>query len=326
MRFIFFLSGEHPDLAKEEVLGLLSSYGRIEKVDEDDQILIADFEGEEVFERLALTHEVSEFLFSCTFDELEGAFEDIPIPSGKVCVRVRKIGKRWENVNSLELERRLGAIIWRKGAEISVSNPDRVIRVYLAERVHVGVLAFKTNTKQFLERRPDKRPFFMPSVIVPRFARALVNVTGVKGRMLDPMCGTGTFLIEAGLMGVDFVGVDAFRKVVFGCARNLEFFGLPRNVIWGDARNLPFKDESFDAVVTDFPYLRATRKYGDDLYERATEEIWRVLKFGCRAVLVINFDADEIFERFFEVEGKYYQRVHKSLIRRFFICKKVNRA
>ncbi len=323
MRLIFFLSGEHPELAREEVLGLLGSYGRIEKLDEDEQILIADFEGErKVFERLALTHEVSQFFASCEFEELEDVFREVPILPGRICVRVRKIGKRWENLSSLELERSLGAVLWRRGAKISVSKPNYVIRVYLAEKAHVGVLIHKTNTKQFAERRPDKRPFFMPSVIVPRFARALVNITGVKGMMLDPMCGTGTFLIEAGLMGVEFAGVDVFRKVVFGCAKNLKFFGLPTNVIWGDARNLPFKDESFDAVVTDFPYLRATRSYGEDLYEKATEEIWRVLKEGCRAVLVINVDADDLFAQFFEIEGKFYQRVHKSLVRRFFICKK----
>ncbi len=323
MKLIFFLSGEHPELAKEEVLGLLSSYGRIEKLDEDEQILIADFEGDRrAFDRIALTHEISQFFASGHIDELENVFREIPIPSGYVCIRVRKIGKRWENVNSLELEKYLGAILWRRGAKISVSKPDKIIRVYLAERAHVGVLMHKTNTKQFMERRPDKRPFFMPSVIVPRFARALVNITGVKGIMLDPMCGTGTFLIEAGLMGVEFAGIDAFRKVVFGCAKNLKFFGLLTNVIWGDARNIPFKDDSFDAVVTDFPYLRATRSYGEDLYEKATEEIWRVLKEGCRAVLVINVDAEDIFGRFFRIEGKFYQRVHKSLVRRFFICRK----
>ena len=322
MKLIFFLSGEHQELAKEEVLGLLSSYGSIEKVDEDDQILVADFEGIRPFERLALTHEVSEFLASCDFEELESVFREISIPSGFLCVRVRKIGKRWENLNSLELERSLGAILWKRGAKISVSKPDHVIKVYLAEKAYVGILLHETNKKQFLERRPDRRPFFMPSVIVPRFARALVNVTGVRGIMLDPMCGTGTFLIEAGLMGVKFAGIDAFRKVVLGCAKNLRHFGLPVNVIWGDARRIPFKDDSFDAVVTDFPYLRATRSYGEDLYERATEEICRVLKRGCRAVLVINFDADEIFGRFFEIEGKFYQRVHKSLVRRFFVCRK----
>jgi len=323
MRYIFFLSGEHPELAEEEVLGLLDSYGKVEKVDGDEQISIVDYEGDRrAFERLALTHEVSEFLTSCEFEELEEVFKELPIPNGKICIRVRKIGKRWSGLNSIELERWLGSFLWRRGAKISVSNPDYVFRVYLSGRAHVGILIHKTDTKQFLERRPDKRPFFMPSVIVPRLARAMINATGVRGMMLDPMCGTGTFLIEAGLMGLRFVGVDAFRKVVWGCAKNLRHFGLPVNVIWGDARNLPFRDDTFDAVVTDYPYLRATKKLGEDLYEKATEEIARVLKRDRKAVLVFNFDAEEIIERYLKIERKLFQRVHKSLIRRFYICRK----
>jgi len=324
MKLIFLLSGEHPELAKEEVLGLLNSYGRIERLDEDEQIMIADFEGDmSAFDRLAFTHEISEFFASCHLNELEEVFREIPIPKGYTCVRVRKIGKGREHIDSLEIERSMGAILWKRGAKISVSKPEVIIRIYLAERAHVGFLIHKTDTRQFNERRPDRRPFFMPFVVLPRLARALINVTGVKEIMLDPMCGTGTFLIEAGLMGIKFAGIDVLRKVVFGCAKNLKFFGLPTNVIWGDARNVPFKDESFEAVVTDFPYLRSARSYGDDLYERATEEIWRVLKTGCRTVLVINVDADDIFGRFFRIEAKFYQRVHKSLTRRFFICRKV---
>lgn len=323
MRYLFFLSGEHPELAEEEVFGLLGSYGKVEGVGRDQQILVADYVGDRgAFNRLALTHEISEHIATCDFEDLWEVFRNLPVPSGKVCVRVRKIGKGWESLNSLELERNLGAELWKRGAEISVSSPDRVIRVYLSTKAHVGILIHRTDKKQFLERRPDRRPFFMPSVIVPRFARALVNVTGVRGNMLDPMCGTGTFLIEAGLMGVEFAGVDAFRKVVWGCAKNLRHFGLPVNVVWGDARNLPFKDESFDAVVTDFPYQRSTRKFGEDLYERATEEIFRVLKEGRRAVLVFNFDAEEMLKGRFEVEGKFLQRVHKSLVRRFYVCRK----
>ncbi len=324
MRLLFLLSGEHQGLAREEVLGLLRSYGDVKEVERDDQILVAEFIGDlSALKRLAFTHEVCRFVASCDVEELDAIFREMEIPSGYTCVRVRKIGRRWEGINSIELERRMGEIIWRRGAKISVSNPDVVIRVYLAKRAYVGFLIHETDRRQFNERRPDRRPFTMPFVLLPRLARALINVTGVRGNLLDPMCGTGTFLIEAGLMGLRFVGVDVFRKVVYGCARNLRHFGLPQNVVMADARNLPFRDESFDSVVTDFPYLRSAKGFGEDLYERATEEISRVLKRGRRAVLVINFDADDIFGRHLRIEAKLYQRVHKSLTRRFFICRKV---
>lgn len=55
MKLIFLLSGEHPDLAREEVLGLLKSYGEVEEVDRDEQILVVNFEGDlNVLKRLAM--------------------------------------------------------------------------------------------------------------------------------------------------------------------------------------------------------------------------------------------------------------------------------
>ncbi|WP_457550014.1 methyltransferase domain-containing protein [Archaeoglobus sp.] len=314
MKGIFYLSGENTCLASFEVTNLLEA----EEIDRDVQILIAEFKKDR-FHRLALTHEVSRYYTTCDLDELEDVIGEIPV-KGSCCVRVVKI--RRPDLKGLELEKRLGRILWKRGCKIDLTNPDTHIRVYLSERCHVGYLIHKTNKKQFLERHPNKRPFSMPCVIPPKIGRAMVNITA-GNFVLDPMCGTGTFLIEAGLMGLDFVGVEAYRKIVFGCAKNLKFFGLPANVVRGDARKLPFRDETFDGVVTDFPYQRSTRLFGENLVERALQEIYRVLKPNSRAVLVINRDIDDLIGEFFKVEGKCYQRVHKSLTRRFYVCLKV---
>lgn len=313
MRAIFYLSGENECLARLEVLNLLKG----EEVDRDVQILVADIK-DYSFDRLALTHEVSKFYTSCSLDELEDIFKDIPV-CNDVCVRVVKI--RRPDINCLELEKKLGHALWKRGFKINLTNPKKVIRVYVSNKCYVGYLIHKTNKKQFLERHPNRRPFTMPCVIPPKIGRAMVNITSGKF-ILDPMCGTGTFLIEAGLMNLDFVGVEAYEKIVKGCAMNLKFFNLPRNVVRGDARNLPFKDDSFDGVVTDFPYKRSTKSFGENLVERAIEEIYRVLMDDCLAVLVINVDIDDLIKEFFSIEGKCYQRVHKSLERRFYICRK----
>ncbi len=43
----------------------------------------------------------------------------------------------------------------------------------------------------------------------PKLARCMVNLTGVKENdlVLDPFCGTGGILIEAGIMGARVIGV-----------------------------------------------------------------------------------------------------------------------
>ncbi len=313
MKAIFYLSGENECLARFEVLNLLEG----KEIERDTQILVADVRRDE-FWRLALTHEVSKFYTSCSLNELEEVFKEIPV-EGSVCVRVVKI--RRPDLKSLDLEKMLGYVLWRRGFKINLNDPKTAIRVYVSKRCYVGYLIHKTDKKQFLERHPNKRPFTMPCVIPPKIGRAMVNITAGR-RILDPMCGTGTFLIEAGLMNLDFVGVEAYERIVRGCAENLRFFKLPTNVLRGDARSLPFKDCCFDGVVTDFPYKRSTKSFGENLVERAVEEIYRVLKEGCRAVLVINLDIDDLVGEHFDIEGKCYQRVHKSLERRFYICRK----
>ncbi|MBE8540479.1 DNA methyltransferase [Geoglobus acetivorans] len=326
MRLIFYLSGEFEELARIEAETFLNVFdGHTEST--DNQIVVGEC-SEEIsgyFNRFGLIHEVSEHLFSCTsLEELKGRFESIKIPDGKICVRVRNIGKR--KVDSLRLERELGAVLWRRGAKISVSKPDHVIKVYFSGRIHTGVLLHETDRKQFLLRRPDLKPFFRPGAILPRIARSLVNIAGIKeGVVLDPMCGTGTILVEAGLMGLEFIGIEAYRVIAEGCGVNLQYYGIPKNVIIGDVKSMGLREESVDGIVTDFPYLQSTKSLGEihELYSSAFAEFERVLKGNSRAVFLTNLDVDALVKKHFEIEYKLYQRLHKSLTRRVYVCRKI---
>ncbi|MEM4541100.1 MAG: methyltransferase domain-containing protein [Archaeoglobaceae archaeon] len=317
MRYFFLLSGESLELAKAEVLSLAKAFGKILHYELDERILLLDYKGEKFFERLAMTHEVCESVASCSFNELRNQFEAINL-EGSCCVRVSGIGVK----SDPELEKKLGAILWKKGYKIDLKNPDNLIRVYFTPKAcHIGLLRFKQNKKQFRERMPNKRPFFMPVVILPKLSRAIVNLVSLrKGVILDPMCGTGSFLIEAGLMGLDFCGMDYYEDIVEGCRKNLEFFKVQGDVLQGDAREMPFKDDSFDGIVTDYPYFRATRSgTRDELYSRSLNEIARVLKTGARAVVVTNIDLNEIpLKLLFKIN----QRVHGSLTRRIYVLEK----
>jgi tRNA (guanine10-N2)-dimethyltransferase len=74
--------------------------------------------------------------------------------------------------------------------------------------------------------------------------------------VLDPFCGTGSSLIEATYIGCRAVGIDAQRRMVFGCRRNLRFFNIsPEGLMLADARQLPLF--RVDCVVTDPPYGRS---------------------------------------------------------------------
>jgi len=325
MRYLFFISGEFEELGRVEAESFLSCFnGRTLSL--DTQIVVGECEREieKHFSRLAMVHEVSKHLFSCeTLGELRKGLEEFPIPSGKVCVRVRNIGGR--KVNSSKLERELGSILWRRGARISVSKPDFIVKVYFSKKIHAGIFLHKTDKKQFLLRRPDLKPFFRPGALLPRMARSLVNILCIKnGIVLDPMCGTGTFLVEAGLMSLDYLGIEAYKEIAEGCRTNLIHYGLPGNVVVGDVKSMPVEDCSVDGIITDFPYLQSTKSLGEieELYTKSFDEFERVLKPKRRLIFLTNLDVDESINEGFEVEYKLLQRLHKSLTRRIYICKR----
>jgi len=315
MRSAFLLLGGLEEIAIAEIKYLFSPPEII-----DSRIAVVDGD-KSLFPRLALTREVTELLQVCDGSELEKIFFEIPVPVQPLCVRVKKVSA---NVSSQELERKLGEILWRRGAKISVSSPETIIRVYLADKAYIGILRHVTDTKQFGERHPNRRPFFKPGVMLPRISRALVNLALKDGRFLDPMCGTGGFLIEAGLMGLKYAGMDAFNEIVLGCARNLEYYGLHPCVVRGDARQMPIKNESVNGIATDFPYLQSSKSFGslDEVYSMATREFARVLVPGGRAVIVSNMDVKEIVEESLEVMDAFRCRIHGSLTRRIYVCSK----
>lgn len=321
MNLLFYLSGENLDLAELEVLRLAESYGGVKDVKRNGRVLLLNYKGQEFFHRLAFTNEVVELYDVCGREELEFTFREISLPESysTCCVRV--------NGDDKNLEKELGAILWKRGARISVSNPDVVYRVYCESSnniCYVGFLRYVRDTKQFYIRRPDKRPFLMPSAIKPKLARALVNLTGVKEDevFLDPMCGTGSFLIEAGLMGIYPVGIEFFEKIAAGCKINLRYYGVKGDVICGDARKIPLKDESASGVATDYPYLRSTKSAGklDELYVESSEEIRRVLEERGYLSVVTNIHLENYFDsRSFEILFKFEVRVHGSLTRRIYL-------
>ena len=138
---------------------------------------------------------------------------------------------------------------------------------------------------------------------------------------LDPFSGTGGILIEASLLGITGVGTDADPDMTRGSRMNCK----ETDICSADVVCLPFKDNSFDGIVTDFPYGQSSRIKAPDnknLYESAMSEISRVLKPGHRAVVITHCDITFAAEKFLEIIALYEHRVHKSLTRRVLVVGK----
>lgn len=330
MKLALELSKEHPTLPRAEALAALRTLG-VEPEGEFslENFLVVEctnFNAKMLAERPAMTHSIMGVLGVCDAKEekilsvLRKAV--LPIKKGaSFCVRARQYKKIFK-----EPEKILGRQIEEKGHGVNLRNPDVTFRFIISDRCLFGVHLADVETGQYEKRRPQHRPFFVPGVILPRVARALVNLSEVCAgeTLLDPFCGTGGILIEAGLVGAVPLGLDIQRKMVEGAVRNLRFYGIPPNISLGDATCLDLKDGSVDAVVADPPYGRSAKVGApskEKLYRDSLHEILRVLKKGRRAVMLFPSEEFKIPDGF-DIEEEHVFRVHRSLTRHIVVMRK----
>jgi len=157
----------------------------------------------------------------------------------------------------------------------------------------------------------------------------MVNLSLIRKNetLLDPFCGTGGILIEGGLIGANVVGSDLKKDMVKGCRENLDSYKIKNYKLFqSDVGNVPSKIDEVDAVVTDFPYGRATTTNREgivSLYKRAFDSIRRVLKDERRAVVSIpDMEAVELGSKCLDLIEVHPFRVHRSLTRYITVYKK----
>ncbi|MFC1452377.1 TRM11 family SAM-dependent methyltransferase [Verrucomicrobiota bacterium] len=122
-------------------------------------------------------------------------------------------------------------------------------------------------------------------------ARLLVNLVsppGCEGRLLDPFAGAGGIVRHAMA-----AGLDTFSSDIDPClAPGLTHLGSDHRI--GDARQLPFPDEFFDAIATEPPY---DETHGDVVVE-AVPELSRLLKrSGRMSMLCAEWQTEEASRR-----------------------------
>ncbi len=91
------------------------------------------------------------------------------------------------------------------------------------EKYYVAENIISIKSSNFIDRDLS-RPYQDSRIsLSPRTARMLVNMLGLeKGKtILDPFCGTGTFLIESIIQGYKVIGVDNRKECVAGTKKNL---------------------------------------------------------------------------------------------------------
>lgn len=344
MEMAFILSLEHQTLPKAELKVVLATYNIPFTIKKDYNGFLVLEIPEECFKtfksgmkRLSLTHEI--FLVDVNTDKENfwDEFKNYPwdkVVDGEFAVRVKKMGKN-SGLNTLELERDVGSIIKYKigeNARVNLENPAVFIRMVMVDdEVYAGRRLIKIPKKHFFELKPHKRPFFYPGSMSPKLARCMANLTRVKEgeTLLDPFCGTGGILIEAGMIGARVVGTDIDPKMVEGTIQNLTHIGIKDyEVLRADVRKLklPYK---VDAVATDPPYGISASTGGEESQELCGEALLSLentLKDGGRICLATPhyMDMDTVLQGTkFEIIEQHHIRMHKSLTRVISVLKKI---
>lgn len=111
-------------------------------------------------------------------------------------------------------------------------------------------------------------------------------------RILDLSTGTGWTSRVVARRGASVVGVDIASGLLEAAAAKAQAEGLPIQYELGDAESLPFEDGAFDAVVSTFGVMFASRP------EAAAAELARVCKKGGRIALTTWLNDGNVFGMF----------------------------
>ncbi len=131
-------------------------------------------------------------------------------------------------------------------------------------------------------------------------AEALCNAVDLRGgqRVLDVACGSGTAALVAARRYCDVVGIDYVPALIDRARRRADADGLDVDFRTADAQNLPFDDDSFDAILSVYGVQFAPDQ------DRAAAELLRVCRPGAKIGLATPMPEGWSGD-FFATHGKY---------------------
>jgi tRNA (guanine10-N2)-dimethyltransferase len=290
--------------------------------------------------RSSLTRAICIELFRCPaiketiLDEVRNlSSEFLPKRGESYSVRIKRVKGSSSHLDIPEMERVIGSLFFHQTDNLRVRFIDP-LKPYLGVLTN-GMLFFglklgEVDSKQFTTRKPKKRPFFHPTALTAKLARCMVNLSRAKrgNILLDPFCGTGTILLEAGMIGCKPIGVDIKASMVKGTVKNVRSYGIEETgLIISDARMLPLK--RVDCISTDPPYGRSSTTMGLKIGDLLSDFLYNlkdvIKKDGFISIAApIEVEVGNMGRDIGYVLVESYQmRVHRSLTREIAVLKAV---
>ncbi|AMD17124.1 DNA modification methylase [Methanobrevibacter sp. YE315] len=342
MELLCIQSQEHPQLPIAELKAVMEC----ENIEADIEIIteglliLKNISKEDIChyyetltKRLGYTHEVHELIKKSNVEDLErdvSAIEWCDYIDETFAVRVKRFHSEIDTVGT---ERKMGSLILANcdNIKVNLTKPKSLVRVVAFENdIYVAIERIKLNKKHFEDSKPHKRPFFYPGSMNPKLARCMVNLSRVKEGelLLDPFCGTGGILIEAGLIGCKVVGSDIYWKMKNGTSINLDYYGITDYRTFNlDVRELKMY-EKVASVVTDPPYGISTSTGdidGDDIFKEFFYAIYDNMRDDAYLCMASPHYVDlqpMVDEVGFEIIEQYGIKMHRSLTRIITVIRK----
>jgi SAM-dependent methyltransferase len=131
-------------------------------------------------------------------------------------------------------------------------------------------------------------------------AREFVDRLGLEkgNRVLDAACGTGNLSLPAAKAGASVTGIDIASNLIEQAIENSELAGLDAEFDIGDVEALPYKDATFDVVMTMFGAMFAPRP------DVTASELKRVTRPGGR-IAMANWTPEGFIGQMFKTTGQH---------------------
>lgn len=314
---LFLLSRENVELAKGEAESLTSKGKLI------DNILLIDTKKKTT--RLAYTKYIAEVLFEANLRNIEEKIRRYNW--NKLIKGTFAVLTLANNQHSQSLSQLYGGMIYDqlKKPKVDLENPDSQILIIKtnnssASKYFICKQEWE-NEEKFALRSPKERPANLPITMLPKITRACVNLTGSTTNLYDPFCGTGGFLIEAGLMGLKPIGSDIEKGMIWRSKKNLEFYKIKKFKLFvQDALKI---NKKYEYIATDFPYGRNTKDITKYFYQEFIKILEKILKKRAVVIFPSFFDAKKLLKKSkLKIKGHYSYYLHKTLSREIYVLEK----